>query len=304
MKSKSRRVLSRRDFLKSSAAAGFTASALGAVPGGAPAEGRLRFGIVTDAHYADTEPLLGRYFRESIAKMTECVGLMNEQKVAFLIELGDFKDQDTPADEQKTVAYLRAIERCFRAFDGPAYHVLGNHDVDSISKERFLENITNPGIPPAATYYSFDCGGIHCVVLDANFRADGSPYDRGNYRWNEAYVPEAELDWLGKDLAGTRLPTIAFCHQQLGGGGILDVSNAAEVRAVLRESNRVLAAFDGHNHEGCHAVLEGIHYYTLRAMVDGSGPENSAYAVVEVTPERDIVVTGYRRAESRDFSKE
>lgn len=53
----------------------------------------IRFGIVTDIHYADVpdDKNLNRYYRESLSKVNECVELMNEQKVDFLIELGIFE---------------------------------------------------------------------------------------------------------------------------------------------------------------------------------------------------------------------
>lgn len=296
-------VITRRDFLKTSIAAGISAAALNGSLGKAFSQTGLRFGMVTDAHYADADPLYNRYFRESVDKMTECVDFMNGQKLDFLIELGDFKDQNTPPDEQKTITYLQKIESCFRKFEGPTYHVLGNHDVDSISKEQFFENITNTGIETRSTYYSFDSKSFHFVVLDANFLADGTPYSRGNFGWNETFIPEEELDWLRKDLARTQLPSIVFTHQQLGGLGMTDIGNAEAVRKILQESGKVLAGFDGHNHEGGHNVIEGIHHYTLKAMVDGSGRENSSYAVVEVTPDKNIIVTGYRKAVSLDFSK-
>jgi 3',5'-cyclic AMP phosphodiesterase CpdA len=303
MKSTNWWIITRRDFLKSSIAAGFSAAVLGKYSLQAFSETEMRFGIVTDSHFADADPLMNRYFRESIDKMTECVELMNEQKVDFLIELGDFKDQNTPPLEEKTISYLQAIERSFQKFNGPTYHVLGNHDMDSISKKQFLENVTNTDVPSGSTYYSFDRKGIHFVVLDAEFLADGADYDHGNYQWNEAYVSEAELDWLRKDLAGTTLPSIVFSHQQLGGLGMTDINNAGDVRKILQESGHVLAGFDGHNHNGGHNIIEGIHYYTLKAMVEGSGSENSSYAVVEILPDRNITVTGYRKAVSQDFSK-
>jgi hypothetical protein len=31
-------------------------------------------------------------------------------------------------------------------------------------------------------------------------------------------------------------------------------------------------------------------------MVEGSGPENNSYAIVEVQPDMSIIVTGYRKA--------
>jgi predicted MPP superfamily phosphohydrolase len=304
MKSTNQWIITRRDFLKSSIIAGVSTAVIGSGRPSVFSATGLRFGIVTDIHYADADPQFNRYFRESIDKLTECVEFMNEQKVEFLIELGDFKDQNTPPDEEKTISYLQTIERSFRKFNGPTYHVLGNHDMDSISKKQFLQNVANTDVPAESTYYSFDRKGIHFIVLDANFLASGAEYDHGNYEWNETYVSEAELAWLRKDLAATKLPSIVFCHQQLGGLGATDVKNADKVRAILQESGKVLAGFDGHNHGGGHKAIEGIHYYTLKALVDGSGKDNGSYAIVEVKPDNNMVVAGYRKAVSQDFSKQ
>ena len=303
MASRNRWIITRRDFLKSSVIAGLSAAVLGDSLHNGFSETGFRFGIVTDAHYADADPQYNRYFRESIDKMNECVALMNGQKVEFLIELGDFKDQNTPPVEEKTLSYLQAMERSFRKFIGPTYHVLGNHDMDSLSKAQFLQNVTNTGIPAGSTYYSFDRKGFHFIVLDANFLEDGTAYDHGNYKWNETYVSEAELDWLRKDLAGTKLPSIVFSHQQLGSLGVTDIQNAAAVRTILQESGKVLAGFDGHNHAGGYKTIESIHYYTLKALVEGSGSDNSSYAIVEILPDKNITVTGYRKAVTQDFSK-
>jgi predicted phosphodiesterase len=92
--------------------------------------GAARFGIVSDCHYADAETVGSRYYRQSLDKLSECVEVMNGERVDFLIELGDFKDEDTPAVEEKTISYLRAAEQVFEKFKGPRHHVLGNHDAD------------------------------------------------------------------------------------------------------------------------------------------------------------------------------
>lgn len=288
--------------MKSSAIAGISAATLSGCFQQSDSKKSVRFGIVTDSHYADTDMRENRYYRESADKMAECVNLMNDQKVDFLIELGDFKDQDNPPVEERTISHLRTIEQVFQKFNGPKYHVLGNHDVDSISKEQFLENITNTKIPARSTYYSFNCKSIHFIVLDANFLADETPYDHGNFSWTDTYIPKAQLNWLTQDLAKSQLPAIVFCHQQLGGESGTCVRNAKEVRDILQKSGKVLASFDGHEHNGGYRFVEGIHYYTLRAVVTNSGKENSAYAIVEVLPDKNIIVTGYCKAQSMDFS--
>ena len=296
-------IITRREFMKTSAIAGISSIALTGCFQPSESKTNLRFGIVTDSHYADTDMRDNRYYRESAGKMTECINLMNDQKVDFLIELGDFKDQDDPAVEEKTISYLKKIEQIFQKFNGPTYHVLGNHDVDSLSKEQFMENITNTGLKTKSTYYSFDRKGIHFVVLDANFLSDGTPYDHGNFVWNNTIIPQNELDWLAADLNETKLPTIVFCHQQLGGNSGTCTQNAQDVRNILQKSGKVIASFDGHEHNGGYKFVEGIHYYTLKGMVVGSGEESNTYAIVEVLPDKNIIVTGYRKAESRDFSQ-
>lgn len=297
--------ITRREFLKGSGLliAGLSSGAVFASANEPASKAKLSFGIVTDAHYADADPGGSRRYRESIAKMTECVTLMNDKKVDFLVELGDFKDQGRPPEEAATLKFLSAIEKVYGQFKGPRYHVLGNHDVDSISKEQFLARVENTGIQKDSSYYSFDSKGVHFVVFDANFDAEGIDYDHGKFNWTDSNIPPKELGWLKKDLASSSGPVIAFVHQQLDVTGSTGVKNGPEVRQLLQDSKRTLAVFQGHHHAGHHSHIEGIHYYTLKAMVDGAGEKNNSYAIVDVHDDNSIVVTGYRRALSKELKK-
>jgi hypothetical protein len=286
----------RRDFLRTSGAF-LTTGILPTLAGQAAAadfEVELRFGIVTDTHYADAEPLGTRYYRESPAKLRECVDLMNDKEVEFLCELGDFKDQANPPVEESTLRFLREIERVFREFRGERYHAIGNHDLDSISKKQFLSVAGGD-----STYYSFDVAGYHFAVLDACYTSKGEDYDHGRFEWTDANIPAAQLDWLADDLSKTSYPTIAFVHQNLDGEGAVFVKNAEDVRKIIEGSGKVRAVFQGHDHAGRCRMINGIDYYTLKAVVEGSGDENNAYAVVEVLKGGDMTVTGYRRAVSK-----
>ncbi|MBN1362583.1 MAG: metallophosphoesterase [Sedimentisphaerales bacterium] len=297
-------VIDRRMFLKSAVAvaAGPALLSLSCVSN-QQAGGRrpVRFGIVTDCHYADAETMGTRFYRESLDKLAECAARMNAEQVDFLFELGDFKDQGQPPVEAATLSFVEQIEAVFQQFDGPMYHVLGNHDMDSISKPQFLARVENTGIDPQRSYYSFDVGGVHFIVLDANYKANGADYDRGNFVWTDTNIPSHELDWLGDDLAATRGPAIVFVHQLLDGAGQDYVNNAADVRDVLRSSGKVLAVFQGHRHQGGYSAIEGIHYCTQKALVEGHGPDHNAYAIAEVRPDGEIVLTGYRQAVSRQL---
>ena len=287
--------VSRRDFLRASSAT--VAALLGARAWGEERDPEVvaRFGLVTDAHFADIDTRGSRHYRESIAKMTECIEFMNEQAVDFLVELGDF----TNGAEEGDASHLETIEAIYASFRGPRFHVLGNHDLDSLSKAEVQARVENTGIAQDATHYAFDNGGVHVVVLDANFNPDGTPYDTGNFRWDDASIPQAQLDWLEADLAANALPTIICIHQLLDEDeGMVFVRNAAEVRAVLERHPEVLAVFQGHHHAGSYQQVGSIHYYTLKAMVEGGGMDSSSYAIVEVFNDGSLAITGYRRADS------
>jgi 3',5'-cyclic AMP phosphodiesterase CpdA len=299
-------VISRRTFLRcaTAVAAGGGLASLSCAPGWKSAAGRrpVRFGIVTDCHYADADTVGTRFYRESLDKLAECVAWMNAEQVDFLVELGDLKDQDKRPVERRTLQYLQDVEAVLQGFRGPTYHALGNHDRDSLSKQQFLTHVENTGIDVSRSYYSFDARGLHCIVLDANYRADGSDYDHGKFDWTDANIPAHELNWLRQDLAASRGSAVVFIHQLLDGTGSVYVKNASEVRQVLQTSGKVLAVFQGHHHEGSYSYVEGIHYYTLKAVVEGHGQDNNSYAVIEVRPNRDVIVTGYHKASNMQLT--
>ena len=95
---------------------------------------------------------------------------------------------------------------------------------------------------------------------------------------------------------------IVFVHQQLDGADRFCIRNAGLVRRILQDASNVVLVLQGHQHAGGYRRIEGIHYYTLKEMVDGSGETNSSYAIVEVFDNLDVAVTGYRRAVSKDLA--
>ncbi|MFC2125208.1 metallophosphoesterase family protein [Bacteroidota bacterium] len=265
----------------------------------------IRFGMVADPHYAETDPLnsSNRYYKHSDEKLEAAISLFNAEKLDFIIELGDFKDQDAKPNKMNTLRYLRDIEKVFTSFDGPRYHVLGNHDMDSISKKEFQENVENTGISKEEYYYSFDQKDFHFVVLDANFTKSGRHYSRGNFDWTDSNINPRQLKWLKNDLANTDKPTIVFVHHRLdtphAQHKIYCIRNASKVRAVLEKSGKVAAVFHGHDHEGDYSSLNGIHYFTQYAMVSGPFPENNSYSIVEIFGNGDIRIDGYVNCQGR-----
>lgn len=267
----------------------------------------VRFGIVTDCHYADIPyakrpwPVGDASYRDSAAKLAECVAVMNRERPDFLAELGDFKDLGP--DKQSTVGYLDRIEGVFRGFKGDRYHVLGNHDLDALDKPEFLAHVANAGQPLALAHYSFERRGVKFVVLDACYNSGMEDYRPGNWKWNDANIPSAQLEWLGRELESASGDAIVLCHQCLDPQADANhrIRNAAAVRSVLERSGKVRAVFTGHQHSGRVNEVNGITYYSLRALVLNAGMEENAYATVDVYRSGPIAVTGYRKAKSARF---
>jgi 3',5'-cyclic AMP phosphodiesterase CpdA len=292
--------LSRRAFLQSGTLllAGSTLDwSRCALPAAEPDAARpaLRVGLLTDLHYADKDPAGSRHYRETLDKLARAVGQFEQDRPDFTVELGDFIDAaDSVADEKR---YLKRIQKEFSAIPGGRHYVLGNHCVDTLTKPEFLD-----GIGREKSYYSFDAGGVHFVVLDSCFLGDGTPYGRKNFHWTDPNVPAEELEWLRADLAKAKGGTVVFAHQRLAPGHPYGVKNAPEIRRLFEESGKVLAVFQGHSHRNDYTEISGIHYCTLVAMVEGPGPENNAWARLDVEKDGTMRVVGFLKQKDYEWS--
>ena len=201
---------------------------------------KLRIGLVTDLHYAEKQASGNRHFRESITKVAEAAKRFDQEKPDLAICLGDLIDSAASLDAEK--GYLKRI---IREFPSKRHFVLGNHCVENLTKPEYLGIVGQE-----KSYYSFDANGYHFVVLDACFNSDGAPYGRKNFRWADAKLPAAELEWLQADLRQSPHKSIVFVHQCLDVIPPFGVKNGSEVRKILEASGKVLAVLQGHYHWG------------------------------------------------------
>jgi alkaline phosphatase len=172
--------------------------------------------------------------------------------------------------------------------------------VATLNKEEFFAGV---GIRRNRGYYSFDRGGCHFVVLDACFNGQMKPYQRNNFSWDDANLPEEEMAWLQADLEQAQGRTLILAHQRLD----LDprqspyaIKQSGVVREILQASGKVLAVLQGHSHENDLRKIQGIPYITLAAMVEGAGEASSAYGIVSVTAGDRVIVKGYRKLIGRE----
>ena len=291
-----RQALSRRAFIRQGTLFLAGSAVLGNVaPRTLAAEGgttpRVRIGLVTDMHYADKPPTTSRYYRETLDKFAEAAKQLIAEKTDFLVELGDLIDSAASLDVEK--GYLKRIFQELRAVPGQHHCVFGNHCVQNVTKPEFLEIVGQE-----KSYYSFDSRGYHFIVLDACFRSDGQPYGRNNFQWTDSNVPPAEAEWLQADLKATLHKAVVCIHQRLDMEPPYGIKNAAAIRKTLEQSGKVLAVLQGHDHRGDYKEIGGVHYCTLRAMVEGSGKDNNAYAIMDILPDNSIQIRGFRKQKS------
>ncbi len=211
---------------------------------------KLTFGIVTDVH-KDLMP-------DADSRLETFIQKAQDRKVDFIIQLGDFCMAESP-----NKAFLKIWEQ----YKGPKYHVLGNHDMDKQSKAAMLDFW---GMPK--TYYSYDFGGYHFIVLDANFlHQDGQfiDYDKANFYVDDrlrTFINPAQIEWFKADLEATQLPTIVFSHQSLWHYQ-WGVKNRLALQKIMEtHQEKVICCLNGHNHIDYHYHSNGIDYIEINSM--------------------------------------
>ena len=207
----------------------------------------VRFGICADVHKD--------VMHDADQRLQAFISEMNEKDVDFIIELGDFTQ---PQD------YNASFMNVWKSFEGQSFHVLGNHDMDNDTGDRYSKDHTVSYLDMSARYYSFDIKGFHFIVLDGNDKKD--PPQSGYAR----YIGREQLEWLKQDLDLAKSPVMVFSHQSIEDPG--GVENATEVRKILEAAKlksgkqKVIACFSGHHHIDYSTSINGINYIQINSM--------------------------------------
>ena len=135
------------------------------------------------------------------------------------------------------------------------YHTIGNHDhsmyeIGDFNTVKAYKELIAP------TYYSFNIGQVHYVVLDdiectnskATKDSNGNPCYERTYKEN---IVQEQLDWLVKDLAfvPTSTPLVVTMHAPLyNPDGTYSLMNKVNIENIFKAYSRV-DIFTGHTHE-------------------------------------------------------
>jgi len=269
-----------------------------AIPGSRDSNAKkLTIGIISDLHHVQ----FGQNQDES-ARMKGFMDAVMLNVPDFIIQNGDFF-RPQGAD---------AIMSQWNRYNGPKYHVLGNHDMDKCDKATIMKlwGMQSP-------YYSFDQEGYHFIVMDRNFmkRPDGLLMDYNNSNWGPVAAPgrsftdEAQLKWLRSDLAAARNPSIVFMHQPVFLSDFFqEIGNAEEILEIFDEANfnaakggngsRVAAVFMGHDHDDRYGERNGVHYILVNSATYVYTNDQAyffrdpLYAFVTLDPKGEMVIGG------------
>lgn len=257
----------------------------------------VRFGLVADPHVADLPDAMGRHYRLAVGRLADAAKALRGAGARFLVEMGDLKDAGP--DEAGTLANLAAAAGALKAFGGPVEPVLGNHDVDRISKAQFLQGFADGlGLAePPAPHAAWRVGAVTFVRLDCDFFPDGRELDVGDQNHRDCTVPPEQLEWLRATLAAAPGPCVVFCHSLLTGDWDSVVTNGADVRAVLEAAGNVRAVFQAHTHAFAFKEIGGIPYCTVPSIAHGDGP----YALAEIDPDGRVRLRGFAGAPDREW---
>jgi hypothetical protein len=181
--------------------------------------------------YGDHRPDLGDI---APAELGQLVGLMAARQPRFVISLGDHVLRPNPT------AWASYAAQTDRIQGNASYWVtMGNHDVGGTST--MADWFEWPG-KPTRSYYSFDYGNCHFVVLDAYAAGDNK-------------LGAVQLAWLNADLsAATAKHRFVCVHPPLFPTGS-HIGSSLDVNATLRdtlwqlfENRSVEAVFVAHEH--------------------------------------------------------
>lgn len=316
---------------------------MGSTNGLANAQGKqplFSFGVISDVQYADIpdgHSFLGvpRYYQHSIHVLERAVRNWNSHgKLKFVINFGDIVDGKCPQDQ--SLDAVKKVTTEFEKFNGPIHHMIGNHCLYNLPRDKLLPLLKIPSLGGHAYYDFSPAPEYRFVVLDGyDISAIGWPQDNPNKlqaleflsKKNPNYdknspegllglerrflmfngaVGREQLEWLDgilEDATKLKQNVVVCCHLPLDPGATSQEAllwNYDEVMNVIHQYNCVKVCLSGHDHKGGHSIdSHGIHHRSLEAALE-CPPGADAFGYIDVYDNR-LLLFGTGRVQSTDM---
>ncbi|XP_047982942.1 manganese-dependent ADP-ribose/CDP-alcohol diphosphatase-like [Salvia hispanica] len=297
------------------------------------------FGVITDVQYADIPDgvsFLGvpRYYRHSINVLQRAVKKWNKEKVDFVINFGDMVDGYCPNDQ--SLAAVKDIVNEFSLFNGPVYHLIGNHCLYNLPRDKLLPMLN---IPPSDLHAYYDFSPVpeyRFVVLDGyDISAIGWPEDHPNavkavdFLWERnpnsdknspngllgrdrrflmfnGAVGKEQLEWLDgvlQDATSLNQKVVICSHLPLDPNASSNEAllwNYNEVMDLIHRYDCVKVCLSGHDHKGGYSVdSHGVHHRILEAALE-CPPGTNAFGHIDLYP-NGLLLSGTDRMETQEM---
>ncbi|HEY0901634.1 MAG TPA: metallophosphoesterase [Micavibrio sp.] len=251
-----------------------------------PRQAVLKFAVITDIHYGiNTGNKLGAKGPQVMNAFERAVKKKHND---FIIDMGDRISTREIAQDR---AHMENLMTHFNRMAQPVYHVMGNHDVQRLSRADNA-HITGQG----AESYSLDHSGYHLVIWNPYVDREGTGLR----------VRPQDLDWLRDDLHTHDRPTIIFSHAPLyqeknphdpepGYKPAIrfHFDESEKIREILEQSRHVRLCMNGHLHRNHHETINGIHYIAQQSATQAIKTKphlpTRAWSWVEATADRITV---------------
>jgi 3',5'-cyclic-AMP phosphodiesterase len=158
----------------------------------------MRFALISDVHLGPAASHQGKLRKLTHLSEELIAGFVkrmrDEVEPDLIINLGDVLEDESPERDRerygKFVSMLREAGK-------PVLHVAGNHDTVNLTPAELCALWADTPEP----IYSRDIDGVHFAVLRTI-----------EHRGERIELPEEQIQWLERDLAGTGLPSIVIMH--------------------------------------------------------------------------------------------
>ena len=314
--------LNRRQFVRTTVATGAAAVPYFATTTGSQqshgVEGdsdeiQLKFGVINDVHHTTIEHNLAPDIGEHSEWIKAFVEAMNAAGASFVVSNGDQIHEGhnggipSRYKAEELARNLETYQVNMKAFQGPSYYVLGNHESCGAIDKGGIRSIwhhpdDNQFIPD--NYFEFDYPeqNLRFIVLDSQYEPDGTDKKPLCIGYAEGYIPRQQLQWLREQLEDARrkdYQAIIFNHQILAGIHYpYGISNAGEVQKLIESySDVVRVAFHGHLHDNFVQRQNDVTYVSVRRSVAdlsaGWAKRSGDWLLVEVYADNRIEITGH-----------
>ena len=209
----------------------------------------LTIGIIADAHAGQKHG----FTLLNLAVST----LRNYVQPDIVVDLGDLIESRVDYKEiskKSAEADFRKAKSILSAF--PTYHVIGNHELLSMSKDK-VENLTG-----RKNRFVANAKGYQIIVLDANYTDEETHID-AKHADDFIYtgtLTSGALDWLESRLKESS-KNIIFIHHPLW-----NLVNKNEVSKILKKNkDRIIMTANGHKHPATLGIVDfgGVKNYNI-----------------------------------------